>query len=388
MPLMGGDDSQQRILVVDDEPGVLNMFERVLSARGFAVDTATDGREAVEQLKAHRYDAVVSDVAMPDLDGIGVLRAVRAMDLDVPVILVTGNPSVRTAAQAVEHGALRYLTKPVEVDELVASVDNAVHLGHMARLKREALEHLGEETMLFGDRAGLELAFEGALAGLYMAYQPIVRLKSQRVFAYEALLRSTDARLPDPGAVVGAAERLGRLHLLGRAVRASVAQTMVESPASRIFVNLHPRDLLDEELFDAGSPLSCHAERVVLEVTERASLEDMPDAQERVARLRQLGYRVAVDDIGAGYAGLNSIAHLEPEFMKIDMALVRNVNADMTRQKLVGAMVRLCKEMDVSVIAEGIETVAERDAVARLGCDLLQGYFFARPQPPFGEPTF
>jgi EAL domain-containing protein (putative c-di-GMP-specific phosphodiesterase class I) len=128
------------------------------------------------------------------------------------------------------------------------------------------------------------------------------------------------------------------------------------------------------------------AEHVVLEITERASLEHIGDVQTRVARLRDLGYRVAVDDIGAGYAGLNSIAHLEPEFMKIDMVLVRNVHADDTRQKLIGAMVALCREMEVQVVAEGIEQAPERDTVARLGCDLLQGYLFAHPSPPFVRP--
>lgn len=364
------------------------MFERVLVAHGFDVTTADNGREAIERFDGRRFDAVVSDVAMPDLDGIALLRAVRERDLDVPVILVTGSPSVDSAAQAVEHGALRYLTKPVEIDELVSTVENAVRLGRMARVKREALEHLGEDDMQLGDRAGLEVSFDAALEGLTMHYQPIVRYSARRVFAHEALMRSSDSRLPQPGALLDAAERLGRLHDLGRTVRRSVAATLRRDGVPLVFVNLHPTDLTDDELFRDDAPLSAFASRVVLEITERASLEHMQNVQERVARLRALGYRVAVDDIGAGYAGLTSIAHLEPEFMKIDMALVRNVNADLTRQKLVGAMVGLCKEMEVEVVAEGIETVAERDTVARLGCDLLQGYFFARPAAPFAEPRF
>jgi EAL domain-containing protein (putative c-di-GMP-specific phosphodiesterase class I) len=374
------------VLVVDDEPGVLNMFEHVLTSHGFDVETAADGHDAIERIDRHPFDAILTDVTMPDMNGIALLRAVRERDLDVPVILVTGSPSVDTAAQAVEHGALRYLTKPVEIEELVSAVEGAVRLGKMARIKRQALEHLGDAAMQLGDRAGLENAFDAALERLRMVYQPIIGHRSRRVFAYEALLRSDQTRLPHPGAILDAAERLERVHELGRSVRTRIAADLERGERPLIFANLHPRDLLDEELFDPAAPLSKVADHVVLEITERASLEHIGEVQSRVARLRELGYRVAVDDIGAGYAGLNSIAHLEPEFMKIDMVLVRNVHADVTRQKLIGAMVTLCKEMEVQVVAEGIEQAPERDTVARLGCDLLQGYLFAHPSPPFVEP--
>lgn len=385
---MDGGAAEGKVLVVDDEPGVLKVFDHVLSTGGFEVEAVSNGRDAIARIQSHSFDAVVSDVSMPELGGIALLRAVRELDLDVPVILVTGSPSVESAVQAVEYGALRYITKPVQVDDLIATVRKAVRLGRMARVKREAIEHLGGDGRQLGDRAGLEIAFNAALASVRLVYQPIVHHGAREVFAYEALLRSGEPRLPHPGAILDAAERLGRLHVLGRVVRKQVASLLASSPKSLIFVNLHPEDLQDEDLFREDAPLSGFAKQVVLEATERASLEHMLDVSHRVARLRSLGYRVAVDDIGAGYAGLNSIAHLEPEFMKIDMALIRGINADVTRQKVVGAMVRLCREMDAMVVAEGIETAAERDSVAELGCDLLQGFFFARPSEPFVDVTF
>ncbi|HEX2678379.1 MAG TPA: EAL domain-containing protein, partial [Polyangiales bacterium] len=341
------------VLVVDDEPAIANIFRRILTAGGYTIEMALNGKQAVEQLARRRYDAVVSDVSMPELDGIGLLRAVRECDLDVPVVLVSGNPSVETALAAVEYGALRYLCKPVENAQLLAVVESAVRLGRMARVKREALAHLGDSSRQLGDRAGLEVAFERALEGLWMAYQPIVRYGQRRVYAYEALLRSNEPTLPHPGAVLEAAERLERLNDVGRAVRAHVAATVTRSPIPLVFVNLHASDLLDEELYAETSPLSHVASRVTLEITERASLDDVHDVQTRVARLRQLGYRIAIDDMGAGYAGLTTIAQLQPEIMKLDMALVRDVDVDSTRQKLVGAMVSLCKEMEVEVITEG-----------------------------------
>jgi EAL domain-containing protein (putative c-di-GMP-specific phosphodiesterase class I)/CheY-like chemotaxis protein len=385
---MTDEDSRGKVLIADDEPSIVAAFARALQMQGYTVERAANGKAAVEQMQRTRFDCVVSDISMPELDGIGLLRAVRECDLDVPVILVTGSPSLDTALQAVEYGALRYMRKPVELPEFVSVVEQVVRLGKMARVKRMALDHLGDVSMQLGDRAGLEVRFSRALAGLWMAYQPIVHYSKRRIYAYEALMRTNEETLPHPGAVLDAAQRLGKLPELGRAVRRSVAMTVSKSPIPLALVNLHPQDLMDDELFSPDAPLSKLATRVVLEVTERASLDEIKDLQTRVSRLRAMGYRLAVDDIGAGYAGLTSIAQLQPEIMKIDMALVRDVDVDSTRQKLVGAMVSLCKEMNVVVIAEGIETRTERDTVARLGCDLMQGYLFARPGEPFPEAKF
>jgi EAL domain-containing protein (putative c-di-GMP-specific phosphodiesterase class I) len=153
-------------------------------------------------------------------------------------------------------------------------------------------------------------------------------------------------------------------------------------------VNLHPRDLLDEELYSSDSPLTSVADRVVLELTERASLDRVDDVAARVAELRRLGFQLAIDDLGAGYAGLTAFAELVPEVVKLDMTLVRNIHVDEVKQKLVGSMITICREMSLSVICEGIEVAAERDTLAALGADLLQGYLFARPDKPFPVAAF
>lgn len=376
------------VLVVDDEPDLIAAYVRALTAAGFTVDKASNGKSAIERVVSTRFDAIVSDISMPELDGIGLLRAVREIDWDVPVVLVTGGASLETALQAVEYGALRYLQKPVDMHNLVAVLKKAVRLGKMARLKREAVELLGDPTKILGDRASLEVGFKRALEGLWMAYQPIVQWSQRRTIAYEALLRSTEPTLPHPGAIVDAAQRLNMLPSLGRAIRQHVAATLAKSPIPQVFVNLHPNDLNDSDLYSPEAPLTRIASKVVLEITERASLDDITEVQTRIARLRRLGFRVALDDVGAGYAGLSSIANLEPEVMKIDMGLVRDIDVSSTKQKLVGAMVSLCVEMNVMVIAEGIETKMERDTLKRLGCDTMQGYFFAKPGKPFPDAVF
>ncbi|MFL5429976.1 MAG: EAL domain-containing protein, partial [Myxococcales bacterium] len=215
-----------------------------------------------------------------------------------------------------------------------------------------------------------------------LAFQPIVRWPEKRLVAYEALLRTSESSFPQPEKLIAAAERLGRLFELGRAVRQKAALRMSRTDA-RLFVNLHSEDLLDPSLYDPAAPLTQMASRTVLEITERAGLERVPDARARVDRLKQMGFSVAVDDLGAGYSGLTSFVQLDPQVAKLDIALVRNLHREPTKEKLVRSITSLCKELGITVLAEGIESREERDTLQSLGCDLQQGFLFARPGRAF-----
>ena len=379
----GSADTKGRILIADDDEAVLRALERPLRRAGHEVETAPDGMIAIDKLKKTKFDVVVSDISMPGMNGIDLLRAVREHDLDIPVLIMTGTPDVATAVRAIEHGALRYLLKPIVPSDLLPVVDYAVRMCRMARVKREALLLLGDAEKFVGDRAGLETHFSRALEEIWMAYQPIVLWSEKKVYAYEALLRSGEPTLGNPGVLLSAAEKLGRLHDLGRAIRKAVAGVAAEMTACKLFVNLHTLDLNDEGLFSSDAPLSKFAKNVVLEITERASLDDIGDVQTRLKTLREMGYHIALDDLGAGYAGLTSLAQLQPEVVKLDMSLVRDVDKNVTKQKLVGTMANLSKEMGMLVVVEGVETIGERDALVSLGCDLFQGYLFAKPARPF-----
>ena len=184
--------------------------------------------------------------------------------------------------------------------------------------------------------------------------------QAREIIAYEALFRTKNTELPNPGAVFSAAESLDMVAIVGRVVRrhaATLADTL--PPDTLLFLNLHPLELLDDALYQAGSPLTRHAGKIVLEMTERMSLERIPDARSRVAALKELGFRIALDDMGAGYAGLTSFAMLEPEYVKIDLGLVRNVDSEPMKQTLIRTIVRLAEDLEIDVIAEGVETAAE-----------------------------
>jgi EAL domain-containing protein (putative c-di-GMP-specific phosphodiesterase class I)/ActR/RegA family two-component response regulator len=373
------------ILLVDDDAEVLTVLQRALTNPSVRVTVASSGAAALALLSEARFDAVVSDIQMPGMNGMKLLHAVREHDLDLPVVLMTGHPELKTATAAVAYGAFQYLIKPVSIDRLRAVVDRAVDVGRIARLKRECAQEFGSGSFYVGDRAGIESKLNRALQSLWMAYQPIIRAVDGSVFGYEALLRSEEPVLPHPGAVLRAAEKLRRVHDVGRAVRDLVATDLErEGPEGLLFINLHPEDLMDPALYLPTAPLTRVAARIVLELTDRASLEDVSDASGRVERLRELGFRIAIDDLGAGQSDPNTFAYLQPEFVKLDIAIVRGVDHDAAKNKIVRSMVRLCHKMGKSVIAEGVENERERLALCDADCDFLQGYFLGSPRS-FGE---
>jgi EAL domain-containing protein (putative c-di-GMP-specific phosphodiesterase class I) len=377
------------VLLVDDDPCVLSAFRRQLGAQGHRIVCAEDGALVPQLIRSQPFDAIVTDIAMAGLDGFGVLRAVHEHDPDLPVVLVTGGASLDAAIRALDLGAHRFLLKPLDRDVLSGAVRAAIAHRREALAARRARELAAEMDRSAAVRASLFDDFTLAIGGLWMAFQPIVRHSDRGLFGYEALVRSAHAPMAGPGEIIQAAEQLGRLGELGRAIHGRVAQAARGAPEdAAIFVNLHPWDLRDEGLLAPSSPLAGIADRVVLEITERASLEHVPDLRPRIDALRRQGFRIAVDDLGAGYAGLSWVADLAPDVVKVDMSLIRGVDRDPTRQRLVRAIAELCTELRIRTVAEGVETPAERDALSAIGCDLMQGFLFARPAAAFARPVF
>ncbi|HMG53658.1 MAG TPA: EAL domain-containing protein, partial [Kofleriaceae bacterium] len=221
--------------------------------------------------------------------------------------------------------------------------------------------------------------FENALERSWLAFQPIFDVAANRTFAYEALVRTDEESLKRTDVLIATAERLGRIHDLGRTVRAAVAGAAPDVPDDvLLFVNVHGLELTDEDLFGDSCALAPIAPRVVLEITERIGIDPVAGPA-RVAMLRRRGYRIAVDDLGAGYAALGALATLEPEIVKLDMSLIRDLDRHPTKRRVVGAIATLCRELGSRVVAEGVETTAELAAVRDLGIDLIQGFLLARP---------
>jgi EAL domain-containing protein (putative c-di-GMP-specific phosphodiesterase class I) len=356
-----------RVLVVDDEAGLRTAYIRILTAAGFAVDSCESAEAVVERLRrGERYLVIVTDLVMTGMDGVDLLPVVRQFDTDVPVVILTGRPSLRSTIAAVEHHSFRYLVKPVTPQVLSETVRAASAMHQLATLKRRALEVCENEGWRT-EAGSLEERFDSALEQLFMVYQPIVPATGA-TFGFEALVRTGEAAFRSPDQLFAAAERLGRVQELGRLIRLRVSSEIVKAPAdSVLFVNLHASDLSDAELYADESALSRHAARVVLEITERKSLDGVSEMSKRLTDLRKMGYRIAIDDLGAGYAGLSCFSALEPDIVKLDMSLIRDIDTLPRKRALVESMIRVCQnDLGMQVVCEGVETPGERDVLVEL----------------------
>lgn len=375
-----------RVLVFDTEQPLVKAYARMLGAAGLLVDTCSSAAEAQELLKhGERYSVIVTDVLVPGTEGAQFLSTLRAADPEAAIVIVTGRPSLQSTIAGVEAGIFGYLVKPVTPAALCKTVAAAAARYRLGALKRRALQLCESEG--WHSAKGVRLAddFEAALSGVFMVYQPIVTAAGG-LFGYEGLVRTESTALGSPELLFAAGDRLGRTRELGRKIRALVSQQIDQAPRDCVlFVNLHAGELADPELYSKSSELSASAERVVLEITERRPLNGIVDVRGKVSELRSLGYRIAIDDLGAGYAGLSSLNLIEPEMVKLDMSLIRDIDSAPRKQPLVRSMIRVCqRELGMRVICEGVETTAEREVLVEAGAELLQGYLFGRPEREFG----
>ena len=389
---IGGGAKQHlgRVLVADDDAAIRRVCARILSHEGWQVTTCESGKHAVQATEAANvpFDCVLSDVNMPEMDGFELVRTLREKDDDLPVLLMTGDPSLDGAVRAIDYGAVSYIAKPFDHESLASQVARAARRHGVQRMRRRAESWARE---LFGETreiGSLENRFANAVARSWMAFQPIVDVANQTIFAYEALLRTDEESLRRPDIFISTAERLDKVQLLGRTVRDAVAHAAPQLPeGANLFVNVHGLELNDEELFSASSKLAQFAPRVVLEITERTGIDPAAGAT-RVAMLRRLGYRIAVDDLGAGYAALGALATLEPDIVKLDMSLIRDLDQHDKKRRIVAAIASLCRELGGRVVAEGVETPAEKQACIDVGIELIQGYLYARPARGFFPVVF
>jgi EAL domain-containing protein (putative c-di-GMP-specific phosphodiesterase class I)/GGDEF domain-containing protein len=214
--------------------------------------------------------------------------------------------------------------------------------------------------------------------GVYIDYHPIVEASTRKIFGYEALARGVMRSLRSPEVMFDVAAEADLLWELSRLCRSRAIEGIDSrlGPGELLFINVDPHDFSDPA-FNENEV--AHPERVVIEITERTAIKDYPKFRGRLAAFRERGFRVAVDDAGSGYAGLGSIANLEPDFIKLDISLINGIDTNFIKQNLVGTMVRFANDHGAMVIAEGVERADEFEAVKELGVHLVQGFFLHRP---------
>jgi len=217
-------------------------------------------------------------------------------------------------------------------------------------------------------------------------FQPIIRAGDGVIQGYEALSRGpSDSPLHAPLNMIEAAERVGRLTDLERAcVSAAVGNFCRLELPGRLFVNVGPESLLDPEFRNGRTQalLKRHqlsSNRIVIELTEHRPLTELDQIKEAIRHFRSLGFAIALDDLGAGYASLQLWSQLQPDFVKIDRHFITCIDEDPVKREFVRSIIEIARTLRCRVIGEGIETAGEYAALRGLGVDLLQGYFIERP---------
>lgn len=220
---------------------------------------------------------------------------------------------------------------------------------------------------------------------LAMAFQPIVDVGTRSVFAYEALVRGPAGEAA--GNVLGAVG-VAELYAFDQACRVTAIETAASTGLGALEADLsinflpnavyEPRACIRTTL-QAASRTGFPTGKLIFEINEGELLTDPDHLAHIVAEYAAMGFRTAIDDFGAGYSNLNLLARFRPDIVKFDMALIRGIDGDKGRQSIVGHCTSMCREMGVSVIAEGIETAGEYAALRDLGITLMQGYLFAKP---------
>ncbi len=226
-------------------------------------------------------------------------------------------------------------------------------------------------------------------------FQPILEASTGSLVGYESLLRgrNPDGSLMFPDEIFRVARNNDLLFPVDRQARETALHCAATAQMTgRLFINFLPTAIYDpahclRSTVGWSQKLGFDPSRIVFEVVETEHIADVDHLKHILDFYRDAGYQVALDDVGSGYASLNLLALLRPDIIKIDMELIRGIHADARRQAVFKALVRIARDLNIQVLAEGVETEDELSYVVSEGADLLQGYLFARPAPLPPQPT-
>lgn len=388
------------VLVVDDDEDQRYLIRHWLDAsdRFDVVGEADTGAAAIEAARRLQPDLVVMDVRLPNGDGEEATRLLGSVSPRTKVLAYSASDDRSFVLAMIAAGAEGYLVKSGHVHELLEALETVargdIHLAGTLRnllvdqLRTSVRDERARSLPVDRDHQTVDQALQPG--NLRIAFQPIVDLRSDTVVGYEALSRFSHAE--GPAAVFAAAGRVGRrteveLRAAGCAVEAAAG---LELLGGFVSINASPDVDIATELGSVLDTAHLEPSAIVVEITEQAAVEDYTALTTALDQLRRRGVRLAVDDVGGGFACLTHVHRLLPDILKIDRYLVAGVQRDRTRRSMVSALVRIADDTGARVIAEGIEEPAERACLQDLGIHLGQGFLLGEPAlvgPP-GEAAF
>jgi len=363
---------KNHILLVDDEVDFVETLAMILETRGYAVSKAHNSEDGLKKAK-DGPDIILLDVNIPSISGYEVCNRLR-QDNDtkhIPIIMLTGKKLPQDKVEGLKLGADDYVTKSFNIEELFARIEALLRRsGLVEEVHKDQAELMGELKNIIQNEV------------VEMLFQPLFFLKPSKIFGYEVLTRGPKGtKLERPDKLFQCALTYGMIFELEKVCRKkALAKLGDEVKKTLIFFNTSPY-LMETESIKEILDLYNMPEQIVLEITERAEIKNFPAFCDIMRSLKAKGFKVSLDDVGSGYSSLEAIAELRPDFVKIDMGLVREIHKNPVKQNLVKAIVLLCKESKIVSVGEGIETEDELKALIDLGVEAGQGYLLGRPAP-------
>ena len=373
------------ILIVDDEPAISQLLTILLNSHGYSTRVAVTGRQALESVPSN-IDLILLDMILPDSEGLKICQQLKsnAQTKDIPIIIISGKQSKSERIESLYIGAEDYLTKPFEPEELFARMDVALRRHHGRSEEDDSLQH--QETVCELKRIIDE-------ESINVRFQPIYFLKPMRLLGLEMLsCPQTTTSMFNPEIFFKSALKYGvyyEVEMIGWRKALKIAADNFDG-RQKLFLNCDPY-LVESEKFDnvksLFSDFGMSSNEIFLEVTERSAVSAFDVFYERLRDYRKDGFKIAVDDLGAGYSSLESMIELRPEAVKLDRHIVNGVSEDSYKNSIVKLFVSFCKENNIICVAEGIETKKDLEALIDLGVDAGQGYYLCRPTETLDLPA-
>ncbi len=375
------------VLIVDDNPSNVALLQALLDEQGlFRIYTETDPRQVPRQLAQNDPDLVLLDLHMPHVDGHEVLTQIKlfAAGSFLPVLVLTADTTTTARDRALGAGAQDYLTKPFDSGETALRIANLLRTRQLFTTLRQA-RLLDTQAQAAEDNAEPETR-ERILSvlrtrGVTPVYQPVVDVHTLAPVGYEGLSRFPGTGYGGPDRWFGDAFGVGlgvELEWLAASKVLGLLDILpVQEPDAFLAVNMSPASvlhLLTHQLCDPGL-----YPKVVIELTEHVPVEDYAAVHSSLAVMRESGSRLAVDDLGSGYAGFRHLIRLQPDIIKLDISLVRGIHRNSGQRALASALVAFAGDVGARVIAEGVEEQGELEALRDIGVLWAQGYYLGRP---------
>lgn len=377
--------TKQTIYIIDDEQQTVDLLAEYAHLLGWKANVYTEAVKFFEEVEPYAEDSImILDLKMPGMDGIEVMRQMVETGNSLPLILLSGYDtgvlhSAEQLAKAYSLDVIATVTKPFKFSDFKEIVQKRIKFERRQRPRSELSITVSElEEAILQNQ-------------LLLHYQPQVDFKSRALVGVEALVRWQHPKhgLVYPDSFISLAESTGLIEdLTAQVIKQAVTQTVYwksQKLILQIAINISSENItslsLPEQLSRMLKKHHLDPSMLTLEVTENALMGQLTTSLDILTRLRMKGIELSIDDFGTGYSSLSQLYRIPFTELKVDLSFVMNMLHDDDARGIVKTCIMLGHELNMRVVAEGVEDKETFELLSEMGCDIAQGYYIARPMP-------